>query len=199
MTDFRLDAQNEILLSNYLNTMKTMHCTDNIEFEVRFGEFTQPQTQSNNKKNFTSNVEPEFFHTLQRSLEKKVQNKLVNKEIIKTREEISESGCRKITNLNTGVVTYMEKQRLKKYDVYDLEIRLSLACERSLPSSTCKNYNYIREKDRTSYTLSFCKIDMTIVDNNKYEIEVEIFKGTKLDDISDLLGRLIYTRQIANL
>lgn len=160
----------------------------NNEFEIRFGKFYQDRSRSNDGKhhtNFDSNMETNSFYGLKRMFEK--QN--VPKSVIRTKEFIYESkgqgSIKRIVNVDDNSVTTMMKQNLRKYDVYDYDLRMSVSYERKGVSIPDENaFVLTRTKDRTSFSLPFGTLDLTIVvqeentkerkTTTKYEVEMEI-------------------------
>lgn len=158
----------------------------NNEFEIRFGKFYQDKSRSNDGKhhtNFDSNMETNSFYNLKRMFEK--QNVL--KQVKRTKEFIYQSkgqngSIKRIVDLDDNSETTMMKQSIRKYDVYDYDLRMSVSHERkgvSIPSET--DLVLVRTKDRTSFRLPFGSLDLTVVQEDKehksvtkYEVEMEI-------------------------
>ena len=161
----------------------------NNEFEIRFGKFYQDKSRSNDGRhhtNFDSNMETNSFYNLKRMFEK--QN--VPKQVKRTKEFIYQSrgqngSIKRIVDLDDNSETTMMKQSIRKYDVYDYDLRMSVSYERkgvSVPNES--DLVLVRTKDRTSFRLPFGSLDLTVVQEDKghkehksvtkYEVEMEI-------------------------
>ena len=164
----------------------------NNEFEIRFGKFYQDKSRSNDGRhhtNFDSNMETNSFYNLKRMFEK--QN--VTQQVKRTKEFIYQSrgqngSVKRIVDLDDNSETTMMKQSIRKYDVYDYDLRMSVSYERkgvSVPNET--DLVLVRTKDRTSFRLPFGSLDLTVVQEHKvhkehkdyksvtkYEVEMEI-------------------------
>jgi len=156
----------------------------NNEFEIRFGKFYQDKSRDGkHHTNFDSNMETNSFYNLKRMFEK--QN--IAKQVKRTKEFIYQSkgqngSIKRIVDLDNNSETTMLKQSLRKYDVYDYDLRMSVSYERkgvSIPNE--KDLVLTRTKDRTSFRLPFGSLDLTVVQEDKedknvtkYEVEMEI-------------------------
>lgn len=203
---------NTVTLFNFLQDA----LAKNNEFEIRFGKFYQNNSQNvsdkRNRMNFDSDVDLASFYNLKNMFEK------VNfeKKITRTREfvySINNNGrsanLKRIIDLETGVVTTMMKQNLRKYDVYDYDLRISVSYERcgvNIPDQEA--YYLVRDKTRTSFMLPFGKLDLTVVEQRnrdddtsitKYEVEMEItscnMEGNDCTVIMHFLTLVLQNRQ----
>ena len=198
-------------LSNFLQDA----LAKNNEFEIRFGRFYQDRSRSVDGKShtvFDSTMEIDSFYRLKRMFE----TQGVEKVVTKTREYIypttvtgtgtgthraTGGSIKRIVNLDDGSETTMMKQTIRKYDVYDYDLRMSVAYERKGVVVTDTNaYNMIREKSRTSFALPFGSLDLTVVVQQdvqkstyftKYEVEMEI---TRFDE-RGIMGYLMIVLQ----
>lgn len=160
---------------------------DTFELEVRFGGVTAEKfwrmlsaLEKQNYKKTTMHTYEEVYNI------KELDNK--NNEHNNT--------FKKITDLQTKKISYIKKRPLKKYDVYDYNIRFSLSQELPIDYEKLKNKKntknsdlerqiensqpHVRNKIRYSYDLVFSKLDLTIINNTSYEIELEV--GSQVDD-----------------
>lgn len=183
----------------------TSNSNNSTEFEIRFGKFNYDKTS--NKYYFDSNANVNFFYRLKNAFKK--QN--FKYEIINTIEMIYENqgnfkgSIKKIFNKDTNFTTYMLKNTFKKYDVYDYDLRLSLASEKKINKTYLEkmqidsnNFNLTREKSRCSFEISVGKLDLTIVkenNNQKYEIELEIKKSANLNEILQFITVILQISQ----
>ena len=178
------------VLANFVNQI-----SNNIEFEIRLGKFIFNKETKTSK--FESNVEVDFFYTMKNRLD----NCNVECNYIETVEYIySKKNLRKIVNKD-GKIMYMTKQSCKKYDIYDYELRLSLASEKYIDVNEEINdseYDIMRKKKRCSYKMIGCgSLDLTIVDQNgemRYEIELEVKEGD-INNIMYIITDLLQNRQ----
>ena len=173
----------------------------NNEFEIRFGKFWH----GNDKRaTFDSNFDIESFYNL-----KKMLQNMPKKEII-TQEYIYKNGngngtIKKIINLDTNNEEIVLKNTLKKYDIYDYNLRLSISYEKSkgITLDQHANHELIRNKKRTSYMFEYGHLDLTIVTQElkngvfqqKYEVELEITNNSNLESIMSLISVVLQTRQ----
>jgi hypothetical protein len=190
-------------VQNFVTSLETVSSNSNntTEFEIRFGKFNFDK--SSNKYKFDTNSNVEFFYRLKNAFKK--QN--YKYEIINTIESIYENSenlkgsIKKIFNKDTNLTTYIIKNTFKKYDVYDYDLRFSLASEKKINKTYLdkmeidhEKFNFIREKTRCSFQLTFGKLDLTIVKENKnqkYEIELEIYKNANLEEIFKFLTLIL--------
>jgi hypothetical protein len=206
-------------LSNRLKEFLSKVGNDKIgnytEFEIRFGKFVYDKNLK--KSNFESNVEIDFFYRLKNFLDINVQK---NKKETFTKEtshknNVGRGNIRRIltTDKNYKNPTKEEiilKNAYNKFNIYDYDIRFSLASEKKLNKDSVngvdwKDYDFVRFKHRVTYTTNIGKIDLTIVKEGtteqealdslfKYEVEFEINKNA-LTDVLDLLLVLIKIKQ----
>jgi len=178
------------VLANFVNQI-----SNNIEFEIRLGKFIFNKETKTPK--FESNVDVDFFYTMKNRLD----NCNVECNYIETVEYIySKKNLRKIVNKD-GKIMYMTKQSCKKYDIYDYELRLSLASEKYIDVNEeidDSEYDIMRKKKRYSYKMIGCgSLDLTIVDQNgemRYEIELEVKEGD-INNIMYIITDLLQNRQ----
>lgn len=174
------------------------------EFEIRFGKYIfNPATK---KSNFESNVEIDFFYRLKNYM-KKQDYPMIN---INTNEyifEINGNKIRKIINLDNKNINYISKNTKRIYNIYDFDIRLSLASEKKISMSDLinSNANFVRIKKRVTFDLGFANLDFTIVREgknlmeandslDKFEIELE-FKEKNKDKLLNYLTTIMQVRQ----
>lgn len=149
----------ESLLYEYTSQIDHNH-----EFEIRFGSFVNGK--------FSSSVSTETFQRIKRTFASTGTSNELH-----TFETIYSVGKGSIKEVNEN---YMYKETLKKYNIYDYDIRLSLARENivhTLPKYAKRVLT--RKKDRISFTLDIGVLDLTIVYENgsnlpKYEVELEV-------------------------
>ena len=177
------------VLADFVNQI-----SNNIEFEIRLGKFIFNKETKTSK--FESNIEVDFFYTMK----KRLDNFKVECNYIETVEYIyNQKNIRKIVD-KEGKTVYMTKQTCKKYDIYDYELRLSLASEKYIDNVDMSDikYDIMRKKRRYSYKMMGCgSLDMTIVDQNgemRYEMELEVKEGD-INNIMYILMDLLQNRQ----
>jgi hypothetical protein len=185
---FQFTQETEAKFFEFLNQTSN---SKGIEFEIRFGRFNfDPQTK---RSQFHSNFDREAFYKLKTTFGQ------YNKTVTDTEEYIYPNAngkgvTKKIMNATSGDVGFMSKVPLKKYNVYDYDMRFSLAAERNLDPKVCEqkyrdnpDYEMKRTKHRTSYVLPFGSLDLTVVVSTKsatsatettYEVELEITDGS---------------------
>lgn len=167
------------------------------EFEVRFGKIE--------KDKFNSNVSKEVFDSMYNSLIK--SNSFIDNVFTKEHSWNTPDGSlRQITILNTHKQNeqnkqneqknyYMLKTRINKKDVNSdfFDLRFSSQSETILNEEDLLKYkktlektpNVTRNKQRISFVYKIGKIDMTIVNNDNYEIEFEINNQFVKDNINN--------------
>jgi SAM-dependent methyltransferase len=182
--------------------------SNNIEFEIRLGKFN---FDKNTKKScFDSNVEIDFFYAIKMRMEHfNVQCSTINT-VEYIYNNVNNGNIKRIIMENGGE-RYMIKQTYKKYDIYDYDLRLSLASEKFVESEgdlniNKDNYEIVRHKTRYSFNMTGCGVlDLTIVkqinkdgvEEMKYEMELEIRETRELDtnNILYILVDLLQNRQ----
>lgn len=208
---FNISKDTENIISDFLDIKKNhnQNSGSNVEFEIRFGKFHFSKNQDGKSTNtFDSNVEIDFFHHLKASL----NNKNFEKTVIKTKEYIytnpnGKGTIKKIVSENAD--KYMIKNTFKKYNIFDYNLRLSLANEKYFDKSYFKNFDFnnyeiIRDKTRYTYNLNICSLDLTIVEEQdilkgtntkKYEVEFEIYNNIDIQSIINIIGGILQTSQ----
>jgi hypothetical protein len=199
MSFMNLGDKNGSIINDFLNEIGTQN-----EFEIRFGKFNfNPATK---KSNFESSVEIDYFYHLKNYMAQ--QNYPVS--YINTNEfifEINGEKIRKTINSDNNEIGYMSKNTKRIYNIYDFDIRLSLASEKVIAKISLNESNaeFVRIKKRISYDLGFANIDFTIVKegktlvdaNNsydKFEVEFEI-KEKNFQKLINYLTIIMQIRQ----
>ncbi len=182
-----------------LKCIETLNKSSNTEFEIRFGKFNYDKnTQKNNFQSLISDID--FFYKLKnmfknQGFEIKVTNTI---EYIYNTININgiKGNLKRIIDTESNEEVIIVKNTFSKFDIYDFDIRFSLANENVINQNAenifknvnINSYNIIREKQRYSFKLPIGKLDLTIVSeteintennskkNQKYEIELEINK-----------------------
>lgn len=160
------------LLSSFLTNVNK----PNYEFEIRFGEYIY----RDGKKHFNSSVNITFYYNVLKFLH------LLNKEysgeyLTINTTEFMFGNIKKIIDENS--VSFIKKENVRKYDVYDLNIRLSGSYENKA-NPIEGNPDFVRLKNRESFIFDFGRFDLTTVregnsidiaklNNPKYELEFE--------------------------
>ncbi|NBO98887.1 MAG: methyltransferase domain-containing protein [Proteobacteria bacterium] len=146
------------------------------EFEIRFGKFNYNKTTK--VTTFESNVDIEFFYRLNQYFDWSG----LPKKSLQISERIFADGYR----YTESTAKWIRKQKVKKHDIYDYEMRLCLSNEQNIetcdPKETCDEHVCVRNKSRNRYQTTFGSIDLTIVDTlrhespfvRSYEVEVEV-------------------------
>jgi len=195
-------------LNGFIQSLDNVNSNSNsnisTEFEIRFGKFNYEK--NTNKYYFDTNSNVTTFYRIKNAFKK--QNFKYN--IINTLETIYENkngmrgSLKKIFDKNTNFTSYMLKNTFKKYDVYDYDLRLSLASEKKINKTYLEkldiDYNkyLIREKNRCSFVLPIGTLDLTIVKENtneKYEIELEIKKGADFNQVLQFITLILQISQ----
>jgi SAM-dependent methyltransferase len=208
ITFFDFGESNTRALFNFLQDALAKNC----EFEIRFGKFYQENNVNNSsnstnrfkKYRFDSNMEIESFYNLKNMF----NNQKLKKTVKKTREfiyQIDNRVVKRILDLTTNSVVVMSKQTIKTYDIYDYDLRMSVAYEKTdVTIERVDEFSLIRTKDRTSYELPFGNLDFTIVEQKdsksgelhiKYEVEMEITSLQYKDYIMNYIMVILQKRQ----
>ena len=170
----------------------------NYEFEIRFGKFLyEKNNEKNNEKKqyrFDSNMEIESFYNLKNMFD----SQMIEKGYKNTREFIyagDKCSIKRIVDLDDHSVVSMIKSSVRRYDIYDYDIRISVAYEKmDVPIEHPDEFYMIRTKNRTSYKLPFGSLDFTIIEQKdckkntvemKYEVEMEITMMNKEITMTD--------------
>ncbi len=193
---FALNQDNQATFKEFLAKL-----SDRTEFEIRFGRFIFNKTTQ--RKEFVSEAELELFYGLKRAFSGHFKHtKTVSKEFIYD----NPSGNGNIKRiLRDDKEDFMLKNSFRKYNVYEYDMRLSLASEKSIgkPSNLDLNaFKLIREKERFSYSLPIGVLDLTIVKESnssgqvqtKHEVELEV-KVQDYDSIIQYLTIILQVRQ----
>jgi hypothetical protein len=177
--------------------------SSNTEFEIRFGSFQYDKATK--RSNFISGCEIDFFYKLMQSFESKGFAKEITNTVETMYKNPDGNGTiKQIKNQKNTTFSYVLKNNYKKtYDVYDYDLRLSLASEETLDNDKaeklvekqepmCK-----REKERTSFIMPYGRLDFTIVGNEVYELEFEITntQTNQFNSILHMLTVILQTRQ----
>ena len=183
--------------SRFFDLLK--QCSEEKEFEIRFGKFVYDKNAKSSS--FTPDVGMVAFHSI------KYQMSLHTKAIteINTTEELYENGLKKVVNQKDNSTTFHTKKLLRKYDLYDYDIRLALSQETKLKDrpENIGRLTGTRKKQRTSFFLESGKVDATVVEESfggeapitKYEIEFEVDPAKKQNE-SNVIGILTVILQM---
>ncbi len=170
------------ILSNYLQNYKGS------EVEIRFGKYKW--NKNTQKKEFESKVDIEFFYNLKRGLD---NNKNFKKEKQNTEEYIKGS-VKKI--VNEGNIKYMIKNKLKNFDCWDYNFRISVSEEKTTNEIEFEKLDkecFVRIKNRHSYIIDgLVRIDLTRVNNQHFEVEIECYSNS---GIKQILEGVLQTRE----
>ena len=208
---FNIGNNTENIISEFSEIKRNHNSTNGseVEFEVRFGKYNfEKNHDGKTTNNFDSNVEAEFFYNLKNSL----HTKNFETTISKTKEYIYQNpngkgSIKKIVSENSD--KYMIKNTFKKYNIFDYNIRLSLANEKYFDKSYFKNFDFnnyeiIRDKTRYSFNLNIGVVDLTIVHEEnkqkntnirKYEIEFEVSNTCDVETLINIIGGILQTKQ----
>lgn len=171
-----------------------------MEFEIRFGKFYQDQNKEKHRS-FDSNIEIENYYKLKKMLSQVEHDTLLTDEYI-YKNPTEQGNIKRIIDLKDNSETFMVKNVVKTYDIYDYDIRFSSSYEKTYDKSKVmdlENYELIRKKNRTTYKFPFGKLDLTIVEQQfkngktqlKYEVEFEINNF----DLNSILGTVTFILQ----
>lgn len=212
----KLSEINEKTLKSYLGKI-----SQNVEIEVRFGSFVYQaqnyqQGQARERPKFDSVVDTEFFFSLKKVLDEKIEEmvKVNTKELAYKNPRSQTGNIREITYTNDNFVpienkskVYMNKNKLNTHEIYDYDIRVGVATETIMEKNTIKDIDwkvpsFIRYKQRFSYIFDIGQLDLTIVhqgateiearQDTRYEIEFEI----KKNNYEQLLAMMTFVLQI---
>ena len=179
------------------------NASSNIEFEIRFGSFQYDKATK--RSNFISGCEIDFFYKLMQSFESKGFAKEITNTVETMYKNPDGNGTiKQVKSKKNTTISYVLKNNYKKtYDVYDYDLRLSLASEETLDNDKaeklvekqepmCK-----REKERTSFIMPCGRLDFTIVGNDVYELEFEITntQTKQFNSILHMVTVILQTRQ----
>jgi hypothetical protein len=175
-------------MNQYSAAVKSQNESDPLEFEIRFGKNHYDHETKTSR--FESNVEIQFFYDLKKEL---ITQNFVQTEKVCTIASVYSNGIRKEVECDENFdekspqkKVYVKKTKIKKYDVYDFDMRLSLSKETPLMEedpqvlqAIGEEPQMIRYKTRTSFMLPLGRIDLTIVKTGQdtaqtYEVEVEV-------------------------
>lgn len=178
-----------------------------LELEFRIGSFQRNNTITPPQTTFISSVEIDFFYKL-----KNVISKHTTPKILKTTEKIYKTQNNKgvlksVNNLENGASHFMNKYTVKKYNIYDLDLRIALSNEKvmkHMDKNIQESEILIRNKNRESYILHTnipgikLSYDFTIVSDEQnvpqtYEIEIEVLKDFCFQNISNDIVESIST------
>ena len=200
-TFFDFSERHKTALINFLQDA----LAKNNEFEIRFGKFYHDRQKK--QSTFDSNFDIESFYNLKKMLKNIPNKEIITKEFV-YKNPSGHGNIKKIINTESNTETILLKNTLKKYDIYDYDLRLSTSYEKTkgITLDTNLEYDLIRNKKRTSYIFDYGHLDLTIVsqtykgheDTNdsqqKYEVELEITKND-IQSILSLIGVILQTRQ----
>ena len=162
----------------------------NIEIEMRLGKISYGK--------FDTNVGKQTFQKILEGLENYKGWEKVDKS---NTTAYFTGDIRVIDNEDTGVSSAHKKTKIKKIDIhienkpYDLRFSVSTEIPCAKPGENTE-YEDMRSKKRISFIRKNLSIDMTVVngdtddtdseENERYEIELEIVKPTKVKDKNEL-------------
>lgn len=201
---FQLTKDNEKIVNDFMRQNNVSKIPT--EFEIRFGSFisTTNKTTQQKTKYFSNDSDIDFFYKLKKAFDASVsvqRDEQITKECIYK----CENGNMKEIYDQSGNISYILKQSVKKYDIFDYNFRLSLATEQPTKEFDNRNYNcsIIRDKTRYSYKLDCGRLDLTIVKESiedsqskiKYEVELEVSKNASFQQVMCVVQMIIQTRQ----
>lgn len=203
------------LIPKYLLSIKDLInkyylVNEDLELEFRLGTFSKSQvfTKGNihydptNISKFRSNISKQEFE--------KFKNSLVGKKVKEETITFISDNLRLTRNYSTKKKIIESKTRLAKFDMPELNMRLSISRETKLDENSTKNekFNVIRYKNRESIIINNWRYDLSevvqknmdvggiglknMVDNirneepNSYEVEIEYIGKDKNKVINDI-------------
>ena len=199
-------GQNNIkVLEDFLTTASAQ---PNAEFEIRFGNFMQNRGEQGNKKTFKPNSDIELWFALKKwataNFPITVENSTDYIYNIVEGGRNPHSKIRK-TIKSDGTEYIIKKTSGKQYDVYDYNLRMSIAMEDAYSGVVPESSPYIRHKNRISFATNVGKLELTITSdgdayveggrNPMYEIELEINKNANLNEVIQFIALLSQHRQ----
>lgn len=167
----------------------------NNELEFRIGEFKW----INNKSVFETNNEIDYFYRLKNLLiEYGINYKKIN-----TIEKIyneNNYNVKEIFNKDDKTIVYQQKKKIYTYNIYDFNLRIAISKENIIKQYKSNNDYVLREKERYSFDLKYCNIDLTKVkQDNKimFEIELELKEKINIDMLNKILSLILFTKDLS--
>lgn len=175
------------ILNSFISKYKN---SKNTEFEIRFGSFKYDKV--NKKSTFTNTNALDFYY----NLEEKLISMGVEKRCVITTDSIYTLNDK--TMIRTSELGILEKTSIRKYNVFDYDFRIALNTEqvkKELPN-VAGLIPFSRTKNRTSFTLGSFRIDMTIIKDLFFEIELEIIdKNITLESLTRMIYFILKIKQ----
>lgn len=172
MSLIRVSKQTACAFNGILEKYKAIPENDT-ELELRFGNVSKP-----------------WFYKLLGQL-----NSLnVKKNTTFTTDYTLQNGTR-FTKNEDGTCIAIKKNRLAVYDAVEYNVRFALSQEVSQRADQQFDRAFKRVKDRTCFDFGRFKVELTRVNNDKLEIEVEFSKQSEYRDIIDMLYYILKVKQ----
>lgn len=169
----------------------------NNELEFRIGEFKY----IDGKNIFETNNEIDYFYRLKNIL---IKNDIQYKEI-NTIEKIyneKDGNVKEIHDKNLNTTVYQKKQKIFNYNIYDYNIRIAISKELLLKEFSSNDKYYTREKQRFSFDLGLCQVDLTkVISNQKttYEIELELKSKIDYQVLKQILTLVLFPKEMSKI
>jgi hypothetical protein len=150
--------------------------SDTNEFEIRFGKF--------NGKKFVSGIEINVFYRLKSFLTKlKTEIKYTNtfEEIYVDKSKNDHTNIKKIKNLDNNNFYWLQKKNISKMDILNYNLRFALSSEEIINNKDVQlntlSLTFKRLKKRITFLFKDYQIDLTVIDDNIFECELEVLQN----------------------
>lgn len=157
-------------LRNEIATQYARNAGTHVELEARFGEFRGQDFQAGITLSSFQRIN-DFFAAhatpVRRLITDHIQGDIRRSTVVSANPDEPET------------TSWIRKVRVWNHDVYDYNLRLSMAREEPIAPVADFNPTVVRVKDRRTYTVfdGTVQIDLTTVtNNNRYEVEVELLR-----------------------
>lgn len=201
---FELPVEQQQILFDFIQNHVTSGAQDHVtqkELEIRFGKFIWSKGANGNSTNFKSGVDRMFFYNVKKTFSSKPSSTInTTEEIYKSNEQNYKNNknyrnFKKIIS-EDGVITNIQKETIKKYNVFDYDFRISYSNEKQINEEFNTNnmeLTIVRNKNRQRFDLEFAYLDLTHVNSDSeetFEIEIEI-KNNPENDVTTVYNTVI--------
>ena len=107
---------------------------------------------------------------------------------------------KEIFNKDDKTIIYQQKKKIYTYNIYDFNLRIAISKENIIKQYKSNNDYVLREKERYSFDLKYCNIDLTKVkQDNKimFEIELELKEKINIDMLNKILSLILFTKDLS--
>ena len=187
-----------LIISKFLNNKIKINKDENVEFEVRFGTITD--------KNFQSGVSKAFFYFLLDHLSSTMKPE--SKYTEEHNFSIKNTGSirRIVDDSKNSTFLLKSLKRIKDVRLKHFALRFAQNIEKILSEEEYNKFKkmsdskeILRQKQRYSFTTKFGKIDLTIINGERYEVEFEANTNLKeSEDMNDIINDILNKRNEFN-